>query len=205
MSLFITFEGGEGCGKSSQSRRLYRRLTRLAIPVLLTHEPGVTELGKKITRLLKYSRDTAITPAAELLLFNASRAQLVNDVIRPQLKKGVIVICDRYADSTTAYQGYGRGLDMGMIKSVNNIGTQGLKPDITFLLDLPVEKGLSRNKDKKPDRFETENMAFHRRVRDGYLKMAQSEPKRWTVIDAAKSREEIAGIIWQKVSKLLPG
>ena len=203
MGLFITFEGGEGCGKSSQSRLLYRRLTRLAIPALLTHEPGITNLGKKITRLLKWSRNIAISPVAELLLFNASRAQLVTEVIQPNLEKGTVVICDRYADSTSAYQGYGRGLELEMVKTVNRIGTQGLAPDLTILLDLAVEEGLARKQDKKPDRFETENLGFHRRVREGYLKMAKAEPGRWLVIDSTKSKEDIAGIIWQRVSKLL--
>jgi len=204
MGLFITFEGGEGCGKSSQSKLLYNRLKKLAIPVLLTHEPGVTALGKKITRLLKWSSDTAISPLAELLLFNASRAQLVAEVITPALEKDTVVLCDRYADSTTAYQGYGRGLDMAVVTAVNRIGTQGLLPDLTILLDVPVEEGLARKQDKKPDRFQTENISFHRRVREGYLKLARADPKRWLVIDGTKSKEDIAGIIWQRVSKLLP-
>ncbi|HJX12997.1 MAG TPA: dTMP kinase [Dehalococcoidales bacterium] len=202
MALFITFEGGEGSGKSTQSRRLYRQLTRLAIPVLLTHEPGVTRLGKKITRLLKWTDAVAISPLAELLLFNVSRAQLVEEIIRPGLEKGVTVICDRFADSTTAYQGYGRGLDMTMVSAVNKIGTSGLVPDLTVLLDMPVEKGLARKAAKK-DRFEAESEEFHRRVRGGYLKIAQAEPERWLVIDAMQSKEKIAGAIWQRVSKLL--
>jgi len=204
MGLFITFEGGEGCGKSSQSKLLYNRLKKLAIPVLLTHEPGVTALGKKITRLLKWSQDIAISPLAELLLFNASRAQLVAEVITPALEKDTVVLCDRYADSTTAYQGYGRGLDMAVVTAVNRIGTQDLLPDLTILLDVPVEEGLARKQDKKPDRFQTENLGFHRRVREGYLKLARAEPKRWLVIDSKKSKETTAGIIWQRVSKLLP-
>ena len=204
MSLFITFEGGEGCGKSTQSRRLYRRLQKLAVPVLLIHEPGVTALGKKISHLLKWSDDLNISSLSELLLFNASRAQLVTEVIRPALEKGMVVICDRYADSTTAYQGYGRGLDLATVAAANRIGTQGMAPDLTFLLDIQVEEGLARKKDKKSDRFEIENVSFHCRVRDGYLKLAAAEPKRWLVVDAAKSKDEVAGIIWQRVSKLLP-
>jgi dTMP kinase len=204
MALFITFEGGEGCGKSTQAKLLYRRLDRLAIPVLLTHEPGVTPLGKKIARLLKWAQDVDISPAAELMLFNASRAQLVSDVIRPSLESGRVVVCDRYADSTTAYQGYGRGLDLSVVTSVNKAGTLGLLPDLTILLDMPVEVGLARKGGKRRDRFEEENQKFHQRVRDGYLKMAAREPKRWLVIDAEKSKEEIAGIIWQRVSGLLP-
>ena len=203
MSLFITFEGGEGCGKSTQSRLLYRRLQKLAIPSILIHEPGITELGKKITRLLKWSRDIKISPVTELLLFNASRAQLVEEVIRPNLKKGVIVICDRYSDSTTAYQGYGREIDLKTVMAANKAGTQGLVPDLTILMDISVEEGVKRNKDKKPDRFEKEKIAFHRRVREGYLKLAKAEPKRWLVIDALKGKEEISGIIWRRVSRLI--
>jgi len=203
-SLFITFEGGEGCGKSTQARRLYRRLLKSGIPVLLTHEPGVTALGRKITRLLKWSEDIDISPIAELLLFNASRAQLVREVIRPSLEKGTIVICDRYADSTTAYQGYGRGLDLAAVTAINWIATTGLTPDLTILLDIPVKAGLARKQGKRQDRFQMENINFHRRVRDGYLKLAAAEPERWLVVDATQSRETIASIIWQRLSKLLP-
>ncbi|OGO43109.1 MAG: dTMP kinase [Chloroflexi bacterium RBG_16_58_8] len=204
MALFITFEGVEGCGKSTQSRLLYRRLQMLAIPALLTHEPGVTPLGKRITRLLKWVHEVAISPPAELLLFNASRAQLVEEMIRPALGKGIIVICDRYADSTAAYQGYGRGLDLNAVRTANGIGTQGLVPDLTILLDLPVMKGLHRKQGKKTDRFERESRMFHERVRKGYLELAKKEPGRWLVIDAEKSKDEIAGIIWQRVNTLLP-
>lgn len=128
MSLFITFEGGEGCGKSVQSRLLYNRLKKLGIPVLLTHEPGVTALGKKVTRLLKWSHDISISPLAELLLFNVSRAQLVSEVIQPNLKKNINVICDRFADSSMAYQGYGRKLDLSVVKSANEMAIQGIIP-----------------------------------------------------------------------------
>jgi dTMP kinase len=205
MSLFITFEGGEGSGKSTQSKLLYRRLVKLAVPVLLIHEPGVTALGKKIARILKWSdnQNINISPPAELLLFNASRAQLLTEVINPGLGKGEVIICDRYADSTTAYQGYGRGLDPKTVAAANRAGTEGLLPAITILLDMPVEEGIKRKKNKKSDRFEIENVSFHRRVRDGYLKMAKAEPKRWLVIDARQSREKIAGIIWQRVRQLL--
>lgn len=204
MSLFITFEGGEGCGKSTQANLLYQRLKRLVVPALLIHEPGITELGKKVTKLLKWSHDINITPLAELLLFNVSRAQLVTEVIKPDLKKGANIICDRYAASTTAYQGYGRGLDLSIVKAANDIATQGLKPDLTILLDIPAEQGMARKKGTKLDRLEKESLAFHRRVRAGYLKMARAEPKRWLVVDALQGKEAIAGIIWQKVSKLLP-
>lgn len=204
MALFITFEGGEGSGKSVQSKGLYRRLDKLAVPALLTHEPGGTELGEKLSRLLKWARDTGISPLTELLMFNASRAQLVAEVIRPSLQAGKVVICDRYTDSTIAYQHYGRGLDLKLVKTLNEGATGGLAPSFTILLDVTPETGLTRKGDKKPDRFEQEGRAFHRRVREGYLKMAADEPKRWLVIDACQPREKIAGIIWERVSQLLP-
>jgi dTMP kinase len=203
LSLFITFEGGEGCGKSIQSKSLYRRLSRLAIPAVLTHEPGGTPLGKGMSRLLKWAKHTDISPVSELLLFNASRAQLTDKVIQPNLKSGKIVICDRYADSTTAYQGYGRGLDLETVITANNFSTQGLKPGLTILLDIPAETGLARKSAQKLDRFEQEDIAFHRRVREGYLKLAAKEPESWLVIDATQPKEKIAEIIWQRVSQLL--
>jgi dTMP kinase len=175
----------------------------MAIPVLLTHEPGGTPFGRRISRWLKWAKDTDISPLTELMLFNASRAQLVNDVIQPALKSGQVVISDRYADSTTVYQGYGRGLDLAMVKSVNKAATQGLTPDLTVLLDAPVEVCFARKGTEKRDRFEQEAIAFHRRVREGYLKLASEEPGRWLVIDASQSKAKIADIIWQKVSQLL--
>jgi dTMP kinase len=205
MGLFITFEGGEGCGKSTQAKLLYRRLQKLAVPAILIHEPGVTALGRKIARILKWSdnRNINISSPTELLLFNASRAQLLTEIIQPALTKDEVVVCDRYADSTTAYQGYGRGLDMAAVVAANKIGTQGVVPDLTVLLDIPVEEGLKRKRGKKSDRFEIENIGFHRRVREGYLKLAKAEPKRWLVIDALKDKEAIAGIVWQRVRRLL--
>jgi len=203
MSLFITFEGGEGTGKSLQARALYRKLSQLAIPAVLVHEPGGTPFGQKIGRWLKWAQDTDISPLTELLLFNASRSQLVTEVIQPSLKNGKIVICDRYADSTTAYQSYGRGLDLEMVRAINNAATQGLKPDLTVLLDMPAEQGLARKRTKRQDRFEQETLAFHQRVRKGYLKLAASNPERWLVIDASQSKRKIAQVIWQRVSQLL--
>ncbi len=203
MSLFITFEGGEGSGKSLQSKALYRRLSRLAIPALLTHEPGGTPLGKKLGRWLKWAEGTDISPLTELLLFNASRAQLITEVIQPNLKSGITVICDRYADSTTAYQSYGRGLDLAMVKAINDAATQGFKPDLTVLLDIPVETGFGRKKNRKQDRFEQEAIAFHQRVREGYLNLVANDPPRWLVIDASQSKAKISRIIWQRVSQLL--
>jgi dTMP kinase len=203
MSLFITFEGGEGCGKSVQAKALYRRLSDLVIPTLLTHEPGGTALGKRLARCLKWSQGTGISPLAELMLFNASRAQLTDDVIRPALAKGKNVICDRYADSTTVYQGFGRELDLEMVTAINNAATKGLKPDLTVLLDISAEVGLARKGTKKQDRFEQEDIAFHQRVRDGYLRLAADDPERWLVVDGSQSKRKIGQIIWQRVSRLL--
>jgi len=199
LSLFITFEGGEGSGKSTQARVLYRRLLKLGIPALLTHEPGGTPLGKQLRRWLKGEGE--IDPQTELLLFNASRANLASQVIRPSLEKGTVVICDRFADSTTVYQGYGRGLDFALIEAVNNIATHGLHPDLTVLLDVTVEQGLDRKSLR--DRFEREETAFHQRVRQGYLEMAKREPGRWLVIDASLPRKEITRLIWERVEPIL--
>jgi len=203
MALFITFEGGEGSGKSVQARTLYRKLSQSAIPALLTHEPGGTPSGNRIGRWLKWSQGKDISPLAELLLFNASRAQLVSEVLQPNLEKGKVVICDRYTDSTTAYQSYGRGLDLELVEAINNAATQGLKPDLIVLLDIPVEAGLARKGVKKQDRFEQEAIAFHQRVRKGYLKLAANDPQRWLVVDASQSKAKIREIIWQRVSQLL--
>jgi len=203
MALLITFEGGEGSGKTTQAVLLHKRLLKLAIPVLLLREPGGTPIGIKLARLLKWSEGTGISPLTELLLFNASRAELVEQVIQPNLKDGKIVICDRYADSTTAYQSYGRGLDLEIVRNINNAATRELKPDLTVLLDIPVEEGLNRKQGKKRDRFEQEEIAFHRRIRDGYLKLADNGPERWLVIDATQPKEEIAQIIWQRVRQLI--
>jgi dTMP kinase len=203
MSLFITFEGGEGSGKSVQARALYKKLLQLAIPVILTYEPGGTPFSIKIGRWLKWSHDEEISPITELLLFNASRAQLITKIIRPKLEEGGVVICDRYTDSTTAYQSYGRGVDLEMVMTINNIATFGLKPDLTILLDIPAGEGLIRKRLKKYDRFEQTNMAFHQRVRDGYLELADKEPERWLVINATQQKVQVEQIIWHRVDKLL--
>ena len=205
MSLFITFEGEEGSGKTYQTRSLHRRLTRLAIPALLTHEPGGTVAGEKIARWLKWAHGAGISPLTELLMFNASRAQLVEEIIQPALKSGKVVICDRFADSTIAYQGYGRGLDLEIVRRVNDTATRGLKPALTILLDLPFEAGLARKANRKHDRFEQETIAFHKRVRQGYLKLASEEPERWLVIEASQSKEKIKEIIWQRIPLSLRG
>lgn len=199
MAIFITLEGGEGSGKSIQAKLLYRKLQELDIPVILTHEPGVTSLGNRINRLLKWTQNVDISPIAELMLFNVSRAQLVKEVINDAMQSGKTVICDRFYDSTTAYQGYGRGIDIETVKTINEIAAGGLRPDLTIFLDVPPEEGFKRKAKDKPDRFETESIDFHRKVREGYLELAATEPSRWRVIDGTQNREVIAGIIWKNV------
>jgi dTMP kinase len=201
LALFIVFEGGEGCGKSTQARALYKRLTHDGIRAVLTREPGGTRLGERLRRHLKQNDGTPISPMAELLLIEAARAQLVSKVIRPALEEGEIVICDRFTPSTLAYQGYGRGLDMDTLRSLNEAATGGLLPELIVLLDIPVEAGLNRKKDK--DRFESESRAFHTRVRRGYLIMAKADPKKWLVVDGRLSRNAIEKKIWERVSFLL--
>jgi len=203
MSLFITFEGEEGSGKSYQAEELRTWLSEQEISVILTHEPGGTELGEKISDLLKWAQETDITPMTELLLFNASRAQLVKEVIRPALDEGKAVICDRFDDSTTAYQSFGRGLDLEMVKRINDTATGGLRSDLTVLLDISIEDGLARKSGEKLDRFEQEDIKFHHKVREGYLKLANEEPERWLVIDAMQSKEKISGIIQERLQTLL--
>ena len=201
MSLFITFEGGEGCGKSTQARLLLRKLEQQGIPTILTHEPGGTALGNEIRILLKRKQGPSISPQAELFLFAASRVQLVAQLIRPALQEGKVVICDRFTYSTIVYQGYGRGLDLATVSVVNTMATGNLNPDLTILLDMPSEQGLERRRRSK-DRFELEDLSFHHRVREGYLKMATAEPDRWLLIDASLAKAKIAEIIWDKVRKL---
>jgi dTMP kinase len=203
LGLFITFEGGEGCGKSTQSRLLLKKLEQQNVPVVLTHEPGGTALGNELRKTLKRKRGSSVSPQAELFLLAASRAQLVTEVIRPALEEGKIVICDRFTHSTMVYQGYGRGLDFTAINMVNNMATGNLNPDLIIFPDISPEQGLARKRSLK-DRFELEDLSFHRRVREGYLKMAAAEPDRWLVIDASLPKGKIAEIIWDRVSQLLP-
>lgn len=172
--------------------------------VLLTREPGGTPFGEQARRCFKQRTNTPISPMAELLLISASRAQLLEEVIRPSLAEGKAVLCDRYTYSTMAYQGYGRGLDLGVVGMINDAVTQKLKPDLVVLLDMPVEVAMSR-KTASHDRIERESLLFHQRVRDGYLQMAAAEPGRWLVIDASLSRKAIENGIWQRVSNLLTG
>lgn len=203
MAPFITFEGGEGSGKSTQAGLLLKKLQEEHVPALLTREPGGTALGNELRKALKTKQGARISPLAELLLFAASRAQLMDELIGPALQEGKVVICDRFTHSTIVYQGYGRGLDLALVGTVNSIATKDVRPDLTVLLDIPPEQGL-RRRPSLEDRFELEDPSFHGRVRDGYLKMAAAEPDRWLVIDASLAKTEIADIIWGRVSRLLP-
>ena len=206
--LFITIEGGEGSGKSTQIKLLQRRLQRRRVAVTVVREPGGTPLGDRLRRLLKFS-DIPLSPEAELLLFNASRVQLVTDVIRPALDRGEVVLCDRFADSTVAYQGYGRSIPLEQVEAVNDAATGGLKPHLTIFLDMPPEDGLGRQT-TTGDRFDRgavtrDVIGFHKRVHGGYLALARGEPKRWLVIDARLPRREVSRLVWQRVESLVAG
>ncbi len=203
MGFFITLEGGERCGKSYHSSVLLRRLARHGVPALLTHEPGGTALGENICRWLKWKDDSPLSPMTELLLFNASRSHLIDTVIRPALAQGKVVVCDRFTDSTLAYQGYGRGLDIELVKAANRLASGGLAPDLTVLLDVPPERAMTRRQGEVEDRFEKEAPAFHRRVYEGYQTLARQEPGRWLVVDAGLEKKKVAGLIWERVSRLL--
>ncbi|MBN1690019.1 MAG: dTMP kinase [Dehalococcoidia bacterium] len=201
--LFIVLEGCEGCGKSTQARLLYDELLRRNIPAVLTHEPGGTPLGDSVRQILKVKRNYDISPQAELLLFNACRAQLVRDVILPALVKNICVICDRFTGSTLAYQGYGRGLGVEAVASINNAATGGLQPDLIFLLDLQPHAGLKRKHNPGDDRFEAEDIAFHHRVRDGYLDLAAHDPSRWIILEAQQPSAELGKAIFNRVLPFL--
>ncbi len=195
MSLFITFEGPEGSGKSTQARLLAEWLSAQGLNVLFTREPGGTSIGDRVRQILLSPNSAGLVPEAEVLLFSASRAQLVREAILPHLEAGGIVVCDRYADSTYAYQGYGRGLDMDTLRRITHFATQGLVPDLTFLIDIPVEEGLRRkrrgNGEDDWNRMEAELHAYHERVREGYLELAAQEPARWVVLDGRKPVEVV--------------
>jgi dTMP kinase len=204
---FITIEGPEGAGKTTQAARLEAWLRGAGVPITRTREPGGTRLGEQIRDLLLggAAASTAIDPLADALLFNAARRQLVAEVIRPALDAGITVVCARFADSTLAYQGYGSGLDLGTLRSLETVATDGLRPDLTILLDLPVEVGLSRKTETNDQtRFETDfDIAFHRRVRDGFLALAAAEPGRFAVLDAAAPEESVWSAIQAAVGRLV--
>jgi dTMP kinase len=199
MGLFITFEGGEGCGKSTQAKALFQRLVKSSIPTILVHEPGGTPLGERVRNILKRLQDIPISPLTELMLFNASRSQLISDIIQPALQQNQVVVCDRFMDSTVAYQHYGRGLDLAIVKEVNRIASQGLTPDLTFLLDIAPEVGLARKSDGATDRFMQEDLDFHRRIKEGFIRMACEEHRRWLMIDATLPRKQIGNMVWDRV------
>ncbi len=200
--FFITLEGPEGSGKSTHAPRLAEYLRSRGRDVLLTREPGGTAIGDQIRAILNDHANTAMHPRAEILLFCASRAQLVSRMIRPHLAQGGTVVCDRYSDSTLAYQGYGHGLDLGILRTISNFATGQLAPDLTLLLDLPVEIGLARRRRSDSDwnRLDALEVEFHRRVRQGYLDLSREEPGRWTRIDAEQPEEEVWSAILKAVS-----
>ncbi len=202
MERFITFEGIEGCGKSTQVKLAGDYLSEHRIPFITTEEPGGTPIGRRVREMLLNNApyDSAEMHAeTELLLFFAARAQHVREVIRPSLKEGKVVLCDRFSDATIAYQGFGRGLDIDLIRLINDFSSGGLKPDFTLLFDLPVEMGLKRAMERissnkgmpAEDRFEREALEFHSRVREGYLSLARNEPDRFRIVDASKDIESV--------------
>ena len=209
--FFVTLEGPDGAGKSSQAERLAEALRRQAQQVTLVREPGGTPLGEAIRRLLLESRELHHEPLADALLFNAARSALVAQVIRPALSRGDVVVCDRYADSTLAYQGYGSGLDLEWLAELNARATGGLVPDLTLLLDLPVDVGLARRAagpERERTRFEDaerQDSRFHERVRDGYRTLAAREPQRWAVIDASHSPDQVHRALLARVKALIGG
>lgn len=196
--MFITFEGSEGSGKSTQIALLAEYLKQAGYPLLLTREPGGNPISEQIRSVIMDLKNTEMHPRTEILLLQASRAQLVEQVIRPHLVKGGLVLCDRYADSTLAYQGYGYQLiDLATLRSIITFATGGLKPDLTLLFDLDVEVGLQRRANGGQwNRLDALDVEFYRRVRQGYLTMAEADPQHWVVIDAAGSPDEV-----QKVTR----
>ena len=198
---FITFEGGEGCGKSTQVVRLAAALEERGLKVLLTREPGGTRLSELIRTLLKDEAEDPPVDRAELLLFLAARAQLVRNVIAPALEAGTWVISDRFSDSTVAYQGYGRGLPVDFVRQANDFACEGLRPDLTFLLDLDPETAERRMRGREAatntsaDRIERAGSGFHARLRKGFLELAAADAPRFSVVDASKSPDEVAGVV----------
>jgi len=198
--FFISLEGIEGTGKSTQASLLAERLSKYGVDVLLTREPGGTVIGNRIRDILLLPDHAEMSAVTELLLYNAARSQLLAEKILPALKKGKTVITDRFSDSTFAYQGYGRSIDMGLISSLDRIATGGLRPDVTLLLDLDIETGLTRNRSaNKIDRIELEDIEFHRRVSEGFRELEKKEPDRIKIIDASASIEEITETAWRIV------
>ena len=206
---FITFEGGEGCGKSTQARLLAERLRAQGLQVLLTREPGGTALAERIRALVREIGEDPPNARAETLLFLASRAQLVENVVRPALAAGTWVLCDRFADSTFAYQGYGRGLNLAELKALNAFAAGGLMPDRTILLDVPPETAAARLRAREQttqtaaDRMERAGNDFHARLKAGFLELATAEPERFAVIAAEGSVESVAEKVWNSIRHML--
>jgi len=195
---FITFEGSEGCGKSTQSKLLYQYLKRKGFKVIYLREPGGTKVSEKIRKILLDARNDRMGPECEMLLYMASRAQVVQEIIKPALARGQNVLCDRFLDSTLAYQGFGLGMDLALIKYLGNFATAEIKPDLTIFLDLAVKKGL-RHRQAAKDRIEKRSFVYHQRVRSGYLAIAQQEPRRFKIVkvaeDKAVTQARIRGLV----------
>ncbi|MCU0488001.1 MAG: dTMP kinase [Anaerolineales bacterium] len=205
--MFITLEGSEGTGKSTQAARLAAYLIQAGYPALLTREPGGTPIGEEIRAVISDLKNTDMQKRTEILLFQASRAQLVEQVIRPHLAQGGLVVCDRYADSTLAYQGYGYQLfDLETLRPLIQFATGGLTPDLTLLLDLEVEEGLRRRaKGGEWNRLDAYELEFYQRVRQGYLEMARGEPQRWVVVDATPGLDQVERVLRKIVLERLAG
>ncbi len=201
--ILITFEGIDGSGKTTQINELIHRLDQRNIEYQLFREPGGTRIGEKIRDILLDNNHSNMLPITELLLYSASRYQLTMRSIVPALKAGKVVICDRFYDSTTAYQGYGREIDLEFIKRLNAVATESLIPDKTFILDISLEERLQRLGKKNLDRLEREALAFHKKVREGFIAMAREEPERMILIDGNRPSEEISNEIWNHVKSII--
>ncbi len=203
--MFITFEGIDFSGKTTQAKKLIRRLQDMQVPVMYVREPGGTKISEAIRDILLDRKNREMHANTELLLYMAARSQIVQEIIKPALQAGNVVICDRYIDSSMAYQGYGRGLDLNLVRQLNDFATTQLKPDMTFLLDISPELAAQRRQRKghEQDRMEIETREFHARIRDGYLKLAEAEPERFVVLNGELAPEDIHRLIWQKVKPRL--
>jgi len=210
LSLFITFEGVEGSGKTTQIKRLKKYLSQKGIPCIVTREPGGCPISDKVRKILLDPDHREMVPTSELLLYEAARAQHVKEVIEPFLKKGGVVLCDRFSDATLAYQGYGRRIDSKWIERLNHFSSRGIKPDVTFLLDCPSDVGLKRAlqrnrtlRQEGEERFEKEKIQFHRRVRKGYLAIAKKEPRRVKIINTRQGEDKVFEKIRRIVDELI--